>query len=56
MRILKYLKETPWRGVFYLYQGHTRVARLSNADWAGCLFDRRTTTGYCIFLEENLVS
>nr|ABD63108.1 Copia protein, related [Asparagus officinalis] len=35
---------------------HTRVAGFSDADWAKCPFDRRSTTGYYVFLGGNLVS
>ena len=27
----------------------------SNADWAGLLIDRRSTTSYCVFVGGNLV-
>jgi hypothetical protein len=32
------------------------VNGFSNADWAGCLDDRRSTRGFAIFLGSNLVS
>lgn len=28
----------------------------SDADWAGCLTSRRSTSGYCAFLGQNLLS
>ncbi|KAL7616557.1 hypothetical protein Lser_V15G03776 [Lactuca serriola] len=28
----------------------------SNADWGGCPFSRRSTSGYCVFLSDNLIS
>jgi len=56
IRILRYLKKDLRIGLFYSDHGHTRVAGFSDTDWAGCLFDRRLTTEYCVFLGENLVS
>jgi len=53
---LRYLKKAPGRGLLYSDQRHTRIAGFSDADWAGCPFDRRSTTGYCVFLGGNLVS
>ena len=55
-RILKYLKGAPGRGLLYKDHGHLRVQGFTDADWAGSPSDRRSTTGYCVFVGENLVS
>ena len=36
--------------------GLTNIIGYSDSDWAGNALDRRTTTGYCIFVGGNLVS
>lgn len=56
IRILRYLKGTPGVGLVYTPNGHTNVEGYSDADWAGSPFDRRSTTGYCVFVGGNLVS
>ena len=56
MRLLRYMKKAPYRGLLYSNHGDTRVASFSYANWVRCPFDRKSTTGYCVFLERNLVS
>uniref|UniRef100_A0ACD5X204 Uncharacterized protein n=1 Tax=Avena sativa TaxID=4498 RepID=A0ACD5X204_AVESA len=55
-RILRYLKGCPGKGILFSNHGHLRVEGYTNADWAGCLDDRRSTSGYCMFVSGNLVS
>lgn len=55
-RILRYLKGCPGKGILLSNHGHLEVEGYTDADWAGCLDDRRSTSGYCIFLGGNLVS
>ncbi|RVX16266.1 Retrovirus-related Pol polyprotein from transposon RE1 [Vitis vinifera] len=55
-QILCYLKKAPDLGILYSSQGHTRIECFSDADWAGSKFDRRSTTGYCVFFGGNLVA
>ncbi|XP_065880880.1 retrovirus-related Pol polyprotein from transposon TNT 1-94 isoform X1 [Euphorbia lathyris] len=55
-QILCYLKGTPGRGLLYKNYGHTQIECFSDADWAGDKDDRRSTTGYCVFVGGNLIS
>ncbi|RVW36659.1 Retrovirus-related Pol polyprotein from transposon RE1 [Vitis vinifera] len=48
--------KAPGLGILYNSQGHTRIECFSDADWAGSKFDRRSTTGYCVFFGGNLVA
>ncbi|XP_071921533.1 uncharacterized mitochondrial protein AtMg00810-like [Coffea arabica] len=56
IRILRYLKSAPGKGLLYQNHGHTDIEGYSDADWAGSASDRRSTTGYCMFVGGNLVS
>ncbi|XP_066342181.1 uncharacterized mitochondrial protein AtMg00810-like [Miscanthus floridulus] len=54
--ILRYIKGSLSAG---LHQGTGPIGQLnaySNADWVACPDTRRSTSGFCVFLSDNLVS
>jgi Reverse transcriptase (RNA-dependent DNA polymerase) len=55
-RILRYLKGCSGKMVFFGKKRHMRVEVYTDADWVGCLDDRKSTSGYCAFVGGNLVS
>lgn len=54
--ILRYLKGAPGRGLRFMNNGHLGVEGYYDADWTSCMDDRRSTSGYCVFVGGNLVS
>jgi hypothetical protein len=48
-RIIRYLKSSPGRGLMYPRACDLQLLGFSDADWAGCVETRRSTTGYCFF-------
>ena len=50
------MKGAPGRGILYSNHGHNRVECFTDADWVGSKEDRRSTSGYCVFVGGNLVS
>ncbi|KAM1712874.1 hypothetical protein ACFX12_023700 [Malus domestica] len=54
-RILRFLKGTSSHGIWFL-KGPLTLSAYSDADWAGCPFDRRSTSGFYVYLGSNLVS
>ena len=56
IRILRYIKGTLGQGVLYENKGHTQIVGYYDADWVGSPADRRSTSGYCVFIGGNLVS
>jgi hypothetical protein len=55
-RILRYLQGTMSLGLTMRRSSHTELLVYTDADWAGCLDTRRLTSGYEVFLGDNLVS
>ncbi|XP_016544176.1 uncharacterized mitochondrial protein AtMg00810-like [Capsicum annuum] len=54
--VLRCLKGTMHLGLQFRQSPTLVVNGFSDADWAGCPDDPRSTHGYCIFLGPNLVS
>src|SRR3954468_5840242 len=55
-RILRYVQGTIHVGLTFQQSSSSLLSAFSDADWAGCLDDRRSTGGFAIFLGPNLVS
>jgi histone deacetylase 1/2 len=55
-RILRYVKYTVSLGLKITKSRSTLVSGFSDADWAGCVDDRRSTGGFAIFFGSNLIS
>ena len=55
-RILRYLKNNPGRGLLFKRDEKLSLEVYTDADHAGSIVDRRSTSGYCMFLGGNLVT
>ena len=55
VRILRYLKSAPGKGLLFSKHGNTDILGYSDSDWAG-KGDRRSTSGYLTFVGGNLVT
>ncbi|GJW57863.1 ribonuclease H-like domain-containing protein [Tanacetum coccineum] len=55
-RISRYVRGTLDYGLQLFSSSTTSLVAYSDADWAGCPTTRRSTSGYCVFLGNNLLS
>ncbi|PNX70525.1 gag-pol polyprotein, partial [Trifolium pratense] len=56
LRILRYLRETQFQSLLFPSSSSLELRAYSDADWAGDPTDRKSTTGFCIFLGDSLIS
>ncbi|KAH9783645.1 hypothetical protein KPL71_009401 [Citrus sinensis] len=57
MRILRYLKTNPGKRIlFSKNEDYSNIEVYTDADWAGSVSDRRSTSGYFTFVGGNLVT
>ena len=55
-RVLRYLKGCPGHGLLFSQHNTFQVEGFTDADWAGSLDERRSTSGYCTYVGGNLVT
>ncbi|MFV0960702.1 Ty1/Copia family ribonuclease HI, partial [Klebsiella pneumoniae] len=53
-RILRYIKGTLGQGLWLKKHQSLDIVGFADADWAGDIVDRKSTSGYCIFVGGNL--
>ncbi|GKE32471.1 ribonuclease H-like domain-containing protein, partial [Tanacetum coccineum] len=54
--ILDYLRGTTDLGLQLFRSTTSQLIAYSDVDWAGCPATRRSTSGYCVFLGDNLLT
>jgi hypothetical protein len=55
-RILRYIQGTSQYGLHLYHSSTASLISYTDADWGGCPDTRRSTSGYCVFLGDNLIS
>ena len=55
-RVLRYVRGTLDLGLQLRASSSTGLTAYSDADWAGCLDTRRSTSGYCVYYGDSLIS
>ena len=55
-RIIKYISGTSEYGILYTHGTSSTLFGYCDADWAGSADDRKSTSGGCFFLGNNLIS
>ncbi|GJU82416.1 ribonuclease H-like domain-containing protein [Tanacetum coccineum] len=55
-RVLRYLRGTTDLRLQLFRSTTSHLIAYSDADWAGCSTTRRSTSGYCVFLGDNLLT
>jgi hypothetical protein len=53
---MRYIKNTMSVGLTFMRSNSTLVIAFSDADWAGCVDDRRLIGGFAVFFRPNLIS
>ncbi|XP_071695537.1 uncharacterized mitochondrial protein AtMg00810-like [Rutidosis leptorrhynchoides] len=55
-RVLRYLRGSVDNGLQLFASSTIKLTAYSDADWGGCPGTRQSTSGYCVFLGDNILS
>ncbi|XP_019161038.1 PREDICTED: uncharacterized protein LOC109157641 [Ipomoea nil] len=55
-RVLRYIKGTISLGLRFSPSSTTHIQAYSDSDWAGCPIDRKSISGFAVYLGSNLIS
>ncbi|XP_025648306.1 uncharacterized mitochondrial protein AtMg00810-like [Arachis hypogaea] len=55
-RILRYVQGTVEHGIVFTKSTNFRILAFADSDWGGDLEDRKSITGFCVYLDNNLIS
>ncbi|XP_026417450.1 uncharacterized protein LOC113312932 [Papaver somniferum] len=55
-RIIRYVNGTMDYGLSYSMDTNNNIVAYSDADWEGCVEDRKSTSGGCFYVGKNLVA
>ena len=56
LRVLRYIQGTPSQGLLLPSENNLRLQAYCDSDWGGCRTSRRFISGFCIFLENSVIS
>ncbi|XP_026415821.1 uncharacterized protein LOC113311189 [Papaver somniferum] len=54
--ILRYIKGSLHQGMCFLSKSDLTLQAYSDSDWVGDITDKKSITGYCVFLGDSLIS
>lgn len=55
-RVLRYLKGTHGQGIFYSHNTSIHINAFTDSDWGACTDNRKSISGFCVFLGDSLIS